>query len=269
MTAEWLHDKGLARVTKKVGGEWTTYGFEENGCTFIYPEEALFLLENVNHTLLSYVHILLFILNFEQSKLELYYDGTPISIQQAYQLLLKDKYCLTDNYIVYSHLNRLGYRLRRQIPSTKSKMRRTDTVEDGSVTKKVKLDSSTTFLLPATNSEEDPEYILNFGDNSAQKIVDIPFPPADLLPESIRDRKGSISYLVVPRSSSFVVEDVQHDLSLADTSHSTPSISTARNWAEYKAAELAVGSKAQVDYSDNPLYQGQTKPLIPANFKGF
>ena len=200
----------------------------------------------------------------------MYYDGAPISIQQAYQLLLKDKYCLTDNYIVYSHLNRLGYRLRRKIPSTKSKLRTTDDTHDGSVTKKIKLDLSTSFLLPATNSEDDLEYILNFGDNSAQQIVDIPFPPATLLPESIQDRKGSISYEVVPKkqNSSFVVEDVQHDVSLLATSHSTPLISTARNWTEYKAAELAE-SQAQVDYSHNPLYQGQTKPLIPANFKGF
>ena len=50
MTAEWLHDNGLARVTKKVGGDWSTYGYEENGSIFIYPEEALFLLENVNYT---------------------------------------------------------------------------------------------------------------------------------------------------------------------------------------------------------------------------
>ena len=200
----------------------------------------------------------------------MYYDGAPISIQQAYQLLLKDKNCLTDNYIVYSHLNRLGYRLRRKIPSTKSKLRTTDDTHDGSVAKKIKLDLSTSFLLPATNSEDDLEYILNFGDNSAQQIVDIPFPPATLLPESIQDRKGSISYEVVPKkqNSSFVVEDVQHDVSLLATSHSTPLISTARNWTEYKAAELAE-SQAQVDYSHNPLYQGQTKPLIPANFKGF
>ena len=260
-TAEWLNDRGLARVTKKVGGDWQTFGFEENGNTFLYPEEALFLLEIVITFFFHQYHLYLLNLTLYcwQSNLELSYSGTPVSVQQAYQLLLKEKHCPSQNYQTYSHLNRLGYKLVRKLPSIKSKLRQDDD-DECSTSKKFKMDSSTSFLLPATKSQDDSDYILNFGEKVSSSLkIDIAFPPAALLPESIRDRMGSISYIFTPKSTELDVSSV--------ASNSTLSISTARNWAEYKAAELAE-NQIQAEYSDNPLYQGETKPLIPANFKG-
>ncbi|KAI9557526.1 hypothetical protein GHT06_017354 [Daphnia sinensis] len=93
--ADWLPQEKVAKIEKKLGGGWDVYGFDKNGKTYLQPEEALFLIE--------------------LSKLELWYSGTPVSVQQAYQILLVDELCSSLKYRVYSHLCRQGYRLVRRL----------------------------------------------------------------------------------------------------------------------------------------------------------
>ncbi|XP_046741148.1 uncharacterized protein LOC124408330 [Diprion similis] len=94
-TAEWLPLESRARVTKKSGQEWTNFGLEENLELYLIPEEALLLLE--------------------LNRLELTWEGVPLSVQQAYAVLLESNQpkCNIDEYRVYSHLVRQGYRLQR------------------------------------------------------------------------------------------------------------------------------------------------------------
>ncbi|XP_046616468.1 uncharacterized protein LOC124303384 [Neodiprion virginianus] len=94
-TAEWLPLESRARVTKKSGQEWTNFGLEENLELYLIPEEALLLLE--------------------LNRLELTWEGVALSVQQAYVVLLESNpsKCNIDEYRVYSHLVRQGYRLQR------------------------------------------------------------------------------------------------------------------------------------------------------------
>jgi hypothetical protein len=44
---DWLPQENVAVVDKKVGGGWDIFGHNKNGKTYLYPEEALFLIEVV------------------------------------------------------------------------------------------------------------------------------------------------------------------------------------------------------------------------------
>lgn len=46
-SAEWLPQESRARVTKRSGQDWTSFGLEENLELYLMPEEALLLLELV------------------------------------------------------------------------------------------------------------------------------------------------------------------------------------------------------------------------------
>ena len=46
--AEWYERKKLAEVTVRAGKFALTMGFEKDGKIFLYPEEALYLLETVS-----------------------------------------------------------------------------------------------------------------------------------------------------------------------------------------------------------------------------
>lgn len=46
--AVWLDKLRLAEVTKKVGSHWQYMGHYLNGKSFLFPEEALFLIETVS-----------------------------------------------------------------------------------------------------------------------------------------------------------------------------------------------------------------------------
>nr|XP_018895652.1 PREDICTED: homeobox protein 2 [Bemisia tabaci] len=92
--AEWDNDLKLAKVTKKVGKFFETFGHSINGCDYLYPEECLFLLENSN--------------------LELFFCGLAVSIQRGYSLLLGfNSGCTLNEYRVYAHLSKSGYRVFR------------------------------------------------------------------------------------------------------------------------------------------------------------
>lgn len=46
--AIWDNKKKLAEITRRIGKNFETLGFEKNGTLYLYPEEALYLLEMVS-----------------------------------------------------------------------------------------------------------------------------------------------------------------------------------------------------------------------------
>ncbi|KAG8235171.1 hypothetical protein J437_LFUL015477 [Ladona fulva] len=92
--AEWIPSIQLVKVTKLVGRQWSYMGHRYLGDMVLYPEEALFLLET--------------------NAIEISYGGMPMSLQQAYSVLLgANSTCTLEEYRVYSHLTKYGYKLRR------------------------------------------------------------------------------------------------------------------------------------------------------------
>ncbi|XP_078050913.1 tRNA splicing endonuclease subunit 54 [Augochlora pura] len=94
-SAEWLPLLKRARVKKHSGQDWGNFGLEKNCALYLLPEEALFLLET--------------------NCLELTWNDVPLSIQQAHELLIDNVECTLEEYRVYSHLVRCGYRIQRFI----------------------------------------------------------------------------------------------------------------------------------------------------------
>ncbi|CAL1528994.1 unnamed protein product [Lymnaea stagnalis] len=84
---KWDINKRLVNV-KKTGKFWTHMGFTDNLRNWLYPEEALFLME--------------------ANVLEVYYRDLPLSIQEAYFEFLGPDVSL-EEYQVFSHLRRLGF----------------------------------------------------------------------------------------------------------------------------------------------------------------
>nr|XP_004655737.2 tRNA-splicing endonuclease subunit Sen54 [Jaculus jaculus] len=100
VAAEWRPDDGFVELKSPAGKFWQTMGFSEQGKQRLHPEEALYLLEC--------------------GSIQLFYQDLPLSIQEAYQLLLSEtEDALTFlQYQVFSHLKRLGYVVRRFQPSS-------------------------------------------------------------------------------------------------------------------------------------------------------
>ncbi|CAK9815526.1 tRNA-splicing endonuclease subunit Sen54 [Anthophora quadrimaculata] len=94
-SAEWLPAQKRAKVKKHSGQDWSSFGLEKDGALYLIPEEALFLLET--------------------NCLELTWNDVPLSIQQAYELLIDNVECTLEEYRVYSQLVRYGYRIQRFI----------------------------------------------------------------------------------------------------------------------------------------------------------
>jgi tRNA-splicing endonuclease subunit sen54 N-term len=46
--AEWVEEKGMAKVTTKKGKHWCNFGFEKDRSLWLNPEEALYLVETVS-----------------------------------------------------------------------------------------------------------------------------------------------------------------------------------------------------------------------------
>ncbi|CAG5117096.1 unnamed protein product [Candidula unifasciata] len=83
----WDGSKRLVNV-KKTGKFWAHMGFTDKRRNWLYPEEALFLMEC--------------------NALEVYHFGVPLSIQEAYNMFLGSDVSI-DEYQVFSHLRRLGF----------------------------------------------------------------------------------------------------------------------------------------------------------------
>ncbi|XP_061169079.1 tRNA-splicing endonuclease subunit Sen54-like [Saccostrea echinata] len=87
VTGEWNPQLQLVELHKEMGKFWSCMGFSDKSRKWLYPEEALFLMET--------------------NTLEVWYKGLPVSIQQAYTEFLKNfKF---EEYLVYAHLRRIGY----------------------------------------------------------------------------------------------------------------------------------------------------------------
>lgn len=97
--AEWDEGRGAARVRKKSGKHWETFGHTESGVAtsmVLWPEEALFLVE-CNH-------------------LRLLLREVPVSVSEAFALCLDaDKGCSFSEYTAFSNLVRMGFRVRRHL----------------------------------------------------------------------------------------------------------------------------------------------------------
>ncbi|NXD16057.1 SEN54 endonuclease, partial [Nothocercus nigrocapillus] len=94
---EWKPGQGIVELQTPAGKFWHTMGFSERGKQCLLPEEALYLLE------CGYV--------------QLFYRDVPLSIQEAYEILLADEAMSLPHYQVFSHLKQLGYVVLRFNPS--------------------------------------------------------------------------------------------------------------------------------------------------------
>ncbi|XP_042521412.1 tRNA-splicing endonuclease subunit Sen54 isoform X1 [Dipodomys spectabilis] len=93
VAAEWRPEEGFVELKSPAGKFWQTMGFSEQGRQRLHPEEALYLLEC--------------------GSIQLFHQDLPLSIQEAYQLLLNEDTLSFLQYQVFSHLKRLGYVVRR------------------------------------------------------------------------------------------------------------------------------------------------------------
>ncbi|XP_039082523.1 tRNA-splicing endonuclease subunit Sen54 [Hyaena hyaena] len=98
VAAEWRPEEGFVELKSPAGKFWQTMGFSEQGRQRLHPEEALYLLEC--------------------GSIRLFHQDLPLSIQEAYQLLLTEDTMTFLQYQVFSHLKRLGYVVRRFQPSS-------------------------------------------------------------------------------------------------------------------------------------------------------
>ncbi|XP_037666040.1 tRNA-splicing endonuclease subunit Sen54 isoform X2 [Choloepus didactylus] len=96
VVAEWRPEEGFVELKSPAGKFWQTMGFSEQGRQRLHPEEALYLLEC--------------------GSIQLFHQDLPLSIQEAYQLLLSEDTVTFLQYQVFSHLKRLGYVVRRFQP---------------------------------------------------------------------------------------------------------------------------------------------------------
>ncbi|XP_075759788.1 tRNA-splicing endonuclease subunit Sen54 isoform X2 [Pelodiscus sinensis] len=95
--AEWKPQEGFVELKSPAGKFWHTMGFTEHGKQCLLPEEALYLLEC--------------------GSIQLFYRDLPLSIQEAYEILLSQGTVSLLQYQVFSHLKRLGYIVLRFCPS--------------------------------------------------------------------------------------------------------------------------------------------------------
>ncbi|XP_004693437.1 PREDICTED: tRNA-splicing endonuclease subunit Sen54 [Condylura cristata] len=98
VSAEWRPEEGFVELRSPAGKFWQTMGFSEQGRQRLHPEEALYLLEC--------------------GCIQLFHQDLPLSVQEAYQLLLAEDTVTFLQYQVFSHLKRLGYVVRRFQPSS-------------------------------------------------------------------------------------------------------------------------------------------------------
>lgn len=89
--AIWLADKGVGKVTKIIKNLVKYFGYQNKEGLFLYPEEMLYLLET--------------------NRLEVTFDDISITIEQAFDIMLKIPDVNLTKYNVYKKLALLGYKL--------------------------------------------------------------------------------------------------------------------------------------------------------------
>ncbi|NXN91919.1 SEN54 endonuclease, partial [Rhinopomastus cyanomelas] len=96
--AVWKPEQGIVELQSPAGKFWHTMGFTEHGKQCLLPEEALYLVE------CGYI--------------QLFYQDLPLSVPEAYEILLSQEAVSLPHYQVFSHLKQLGYVVLRFDPST-------------------------------------------------------------------------------------------------------------------------------------------------------
>lgn len=92
--AEWDHTLGMARIMTPRGNALSSMGVFAHGVQWLYPEEAVYLVD--------------------RAQLDLRVDGVPASLQRAFGFLVDGVNCITlEEYCAFSHLRRVGYVVRR------------------------------------------------------------------------------------------------------------------------------------------------------------
>uniref|UniRef100_A0A8C8E8A7 tRNA-splicing endonuclease subunit Sen54 N-terminal domain-containing protein n=1 Tax=Otus sunia TaxID=257818 RepID=A0A8C8E8A7_9STRI len=79
--AEWKPGQGIVELQSPAGKFWHTMGFTERGKQCLLPEEALYLLEC--------------------GSVQLFYRDLPLSIQEAYEILLSQESMSLPHYQVW------------------------------------------------------------------------------------------------------------------------------------------------------------------------
>ncbi|GAB1610534.1 tRNA-splicing endonuclease subunit Sen54-like [Argonauta hians] len=88
LIGEWDREKNLVEYKKDARKFWSKMGFVDEKRKWLYPEEALFLMET--------------------NALLVFNDKVPLSIQQGYRVFLGNSISRIQ-YQVYAHLRRIGY----------------------------------------------------------------------------------------------------------------------------------------------------------------
>jgi hypothetical protein len=178
-------------------------------------------------------------------KLELWYVEAPISLQQAYALLQQPQHCSPSKYQVYAHLSRQGYKVRRRgnIASGKRNLH----FAGLSSTKRVcgdPIPQIPEFNFPPSAADKDHlDCIPDFGISGT---VELRFDEPNLIPESCRNR---LKTYTIPNE--IVEKETGKHLRIKIAPK-------AQNWIEFK-------KESETSLPANPLFQGNTKPLILVN----
>ncbi|KAK4873595.1 hypothetical protein RN001_012955 [Aquatica leii] len=83
----WLPKENVVHVVK-VSGIVNVFGFANKTGKYLYPEEAMYLLET--------------------NRIEIFWNNVPMSIQQGYEVLVSD----TQKYVQFRNFSLQGYRLK-------------------------------------------------------------------------------------------------------------------------------------------------------------
>lgn len=195
---------------------------------------------------------------FLQSKLELWYSGTAVSVQQAYQILLVEDLCSTLKYRVYSHLCRQGYRLIRSVNSVISKKRSGDDVQVSSP-KRVKADelsnhkaTNETSISVSSEMEIDFKSKLLFGCSAAK------LPDYDCIPHLLASSSESI--LVQFSDLDFLPESIRN--------RESTYVINKKDFFHFRVDREEVATSISSASINNPLFSGKTKPLLLGNYIG-
>ena len=119
--AEWIPELFVAKIIDQ-GKFMQTFGFpHEKGFHALYPEEALYLLD--------------------VGDIELKYKEARISLQDAFMLLCSaspgGSLCTLDEYSVYAHLCRMGYKIQRYAgPDVDDDLSSTEEIPEGTSAKR-------------------------------------------------------------------------------------------------------------------------------------
>ncbi|KAK1877381.1 tRNA-splicing endonuclease subunit Sen54 [Dissostichus eleginoides] len=98
--ATWIPSEKIVELQSPAGKFWQTMGFSAGGKQFLFPEEALYLMECGN--------------------VQVFYQELPLSIQDGYEKFLYSSTLRLQEYQVFGHLKRLGYLVHRFHPSSET-----------------------------------------------------------------------------------------------------------------------------------------------------